>query len=132
MNSLAQAQQTVDAAKAVTVATRILERWGCNTQQQMTLLGIGSRTTLNKYQQGRMTGSPSGDLLERTSYILNIHAYLGLLMSRRESRDNWVNKANGYPLFNGKSALDHMLGGRVADLYEVARYLDGQRGGLAS
>ena len=31
--------------------------------------------------------------------------------------------------FGGRSALAHMLGGNVADLYVVRRYLDGVRGG---
>jgi hypothetical protein len=35
------------------------------------------------------------------------------------------------PLFGGRSALDRMAAGRVADLYEVRKYLDAQRGGWA-
>jgi hypothetical protein len=31
--------------------------------------------------------------------------------------------------FNGDSALDVMLGGKVIDIYAVRRYLDAQRGG---
>ncbi|HAU14724.1 MAG TPA: DUF2384 domain-containing protein, partial [Gammaproteobacteria bacterium] len=31
-------------------------------------------------------------------------------------------------LFNGQSALDIMLNGRVTDLSDVRRFLDGERG----
>jgi hypothetical protein len=31
-------------------------------------------------------------------------------------------------LFGGRSALDRMLSGNVADLYQVRQYLDSQRG----
>jgi hypothetical protein len=40
-------------------------------------------------------------------------------------------QANTAPLFAGKSALDRMLGGQVADLFVVRQYLDAQRGGKA-
>ena len=33
------------------------------------------------------------------------------------------------PPFGGRSALDRMLSGNVADLYIVRQYLDAQRGG---
>jgi len=47
------------------------------------------------------------------------------------SADAWVKKPNDAPLFNGRSALDRMLSGQVADLFVVRQYLDAQRGGLA-
>ena len=34
-------------------------------------------------------------------------------------------------IFAGKSALDRMLGGQIADLFVVRQYLDAQRGGKA-
>ena len=40
-------------------------------------------------------------------------------------------KPNAAPLFGGRSALDRMLGGQVADLFVVRQYLDAQRGGKA-
>ena len=43
--------------------------------------------------------------------------------------DAWVRKPNTAAPFGGRSALAHMLGGNVADLYVVRRYLDGVRGG---
>jgi hypothetical protein len=48
-----------------------------------------------------------------------------------ERADEWVRRPNAAPLFGGRSALDRMLGGQVADLYVVRQYLDAQRGGKA-
>jgi len=39
-----------------------------------------------------------------------------------------VRRPNDAPLFGGKSALERMLSGNVADLYIVRQYLDAQRG----
>jgi hypothetical protein len=40
-----------------------------------------------------------------------------------------VRRPNAASPFGGRSALERMLSGNVADLYEVRRYLDAQRGG---
>jgi hypothetical protein len=39
-----------------------------------------------------------------------------------------VRKPNAAPLFSGRSALDRMTSGNVADLYVVRQYVDAQRG----
>ena len=42
-----------------------------------------------------------------------------------------MSKPNQAALFGGKSALERMLAGNVADLLAVRQYLDAQRGGWA-
>jgi hypothetical protein len=39
-----------------------------------------------------------------------------------------VRKPNDAPLFGGRSALDRMISGNVADLFVVRQYIDAQRG----
>jgi hypothetical protein len=39
-----------------------------------------------------------------------------------------VRKPNTAPPFGGRSALERMLSGQVADLYVVRQYLDAERG----
>ena len=58
-----------------------------------------------------------------------IEDYLQVLLPKPEAADGWIKKPNTAPLFGGKSALDRMLSGQVADLYVVRQYLDAQRGG---
>ena len=48
-----------------------------------------------------------------------------------ERADAWVRKPNDAPLFGGDSALARMLGGQVADLFQVRQYLDAVRGGVS-
>lgn len=126
-----QATPGPDLSKALPVVFKILDKWHCSTQEQLALLGIHSRSTLNKYKsmQGGIRLSP--DTLERMSYILNIHKSLRILFTAEDSVYGWVRKPNQHPFFAGKSAIEVMTQGRVADLYEVSKRLSTWRGGLA-
>lgn len=124
-------ENAIDPSKALPVVFRILDKWQCNTDEQLTLLGISSRSTLNKYKESSGGIRLGADLQERMSYILNIHKSLRLLFSLDESIYGWVRKPNSHPFFAGRSAMDVMQGGRVADLYEVATRLHAWRGGQA-
>ena len=95
----------------------------------MTLLGVG-RSALYQWKQGKV-GPLDRHVLERLSYLFGIYAALQLLLPERARADEWLRKPNNAPLFGGRSALQHMLGGQVADLYVVRQYLDAQRGGKA-
>ena len=121
----------VDTSKALPVVFRILEKLQCNTDEQLRLLGISSRSTLNKYKESKGGIRLSADIQERMSYILNIHKCLRLLFTADDSIYGWVRKPNSHPFFAGRSAMDVMNGGRVADLYEVATRLQSWRGGMA-
>ena len=121
----------VDTSKALPVVFRILEKWQCNTDEQLRLLGISSRSTLNKYKESHGGIRLSLDTQERMSYILNIHKCLRLLFSADDSIYGWVRKPNSHPFFAGRSAMDVMNGGRVAEIYEVATRLQSWRGGMA-
>ncbi|MND96402.1 hypothetical protein D3C80_886950 [compost metagenome] len=121
----------VDPSKALPVVFRILDKWRCSTDEQLTLLGISSRSTLSKYKEASGGIRLSADLQERMSYILNIHKSLRVLFSIDESIYGWVRKPSSHPFFAGRSAMDVMQGGRVADLYEVANRLHAWRGGMA-
>lgn len=121
----------VDTSKALPVVFRILDKWRCTTEEQLKLLGITSRSTLNKYKESNGGIRLSVDTQERMSYILNIHKCLRLLFTADDSIYGWVRKPNSHPFFAGRSAMDVMSGGRVADLYEVASRLQAWRGGMA-
>lgn len=121
----------VDTSKALPVVFRILDKWNCTTDEQLKLLGITSRSTLNKYKESNGGIRLSVDTQERMSYILNIHKCLRLLFTADDSIYGWVRKPNSHPFFAGRSAMDVMSGGRVADLYEVASRLQAWRGGMA-
>ena len=73
----------------------------------------------------------SADTLERISYVMGIYKALRILLPTEEAANDWVKKPNTARGFNGKSALDRMLAGRVIDLADVRRYLDAERGASA-
>jgi hypothetical protein len=104
---------------------RIAEAWGLKEQEQIRLLGLDSRSTLQAWKRGAVTAIPK-DALERISYVLGIYKGLHILVPK--TADEWVHKPNKASLFAGGSALDRMISGNVADLYVVRQYVDAQRG----
>ena len=105
----------------------IAEAWGLSAKEAMTLLGLRSRSTYHVWKDGKPGPLPR-DTLERISYVLGIYKDLQILLPSDEAADAWIRKPNAAPLFGGRSALERLLSGNVADLYEVRRYLDAQRG----
>jgi uncharacterized protein (DUF2384 family) len=101
--------------------------WALSPAEQQTLLAL-PRSTLAKYRAHPETSRLSPDTLERISYLLGIYRALQILLPRPEAADSWIRRPNTNPLFGGRSALDRMMSGRVADLYVVRHYLDGERG----
>ncbi len=118
------------AQAALRTFWRLAEAWQLDISEQTALLGVG-RTTLYQWKQGKVNGALDRHVLERLSYLFGIHAALQILLPVAARADAWVRAPNDAPLFGGRSALERMLGGQVADLYVVRHYLDAQRGGKA-
>jgi hypothetical protein len=104
---------------------RIADAWQLKEQEQMRLLGLDSRSTLQAWKRGAIAVL-SKDALERISYVMGIYKGLHILLPK--TADEWVRKPNAAPIFAGRSALDRMSSGNVADLYVVRQYIDAQRG----
>lgn len=104
---------------------KISEAWKLKEQDEMRLLGLDSRSTLQSWKRGGVAAI-SKDALERISYVLGIYKGLQILLPR--TADEWVHKPNKTPIFGGKPAIERMLSGNVADLYVVRQYIDAQRG----
>ena len=109
---------------------RIAGLWELSIDQQMTLLGVTARSTFFKWKKNPNTVL-SKDALERISYVLGIYKALRILLPVEQAADAWIRRPNTAPLFGGRSALDRMMSGQVADLFVVRQYLDAQRGGGA-
>lgn len=105
----------------------ITGRWGLDPEQARSLLGGIGKTTFYKYR-ALPEVVLNRDTLERISYVLGIHKALRMLFPDEARAAAWVQKPNAAAPFNGHSALDWMLQGRVVDLSDVRRYLDAQRG----
>lgn len=109
---------------------RIAELWDLSVDEQMTLLGVTARSTFFKWKKDP-NAILAKDTLERISYILGVYKALQILLPDEAAADAWVKQRNEAPIFAGKSALDRMLSGQVADLFVVRQYLDAQRGDWA-
>ncbi len=109
-------------------AMNILNKWNCSEQEKMSLLGV-SRSTLHKYQNNPFSARVSQDLLERVSYLLNIHSSLRILFENDENVYGFVRMPNSNYYFNGATPMDIMSKGAVGSLYEVHNQINTLRGG---
>jgi hypothetical protein len=105
---------------------RVAELWKLSAQQARVLLGEPSRSTFFSWKKGD-GGLLPRDAFERVSYVLGIYKALQVLFPDPHQADEWIHKPN--QAFGGRSALDHMLAGNVADLHRVRVYVDYVRGG---
>lgn len=114
-------------AAALQAFFNITARWDLSAAEQRVLLGEPPSSTFYKLRAEKK-GRLSHDMLERISYVMGIYKSLRILFSDEAAADAWVRKPNDAPLFGGASALEKMLQGNVADLSDVRRYLDAERG----
>ena len=115
------------SAPALRAFFRIAAAWQLSSAQQRVLLGNPPSSTFFKWKK-QGDGTLTRDALERISYVLGIYKALQILLPDAARADRWVSEPNAAPLFGGRSALERMLGGNVADLFIVRQYLDAQRG----
>ena len=105
---------------------RIADEWELDGAQQMALLGLTSRTTFFRWKKTSPSALPP-DTLERLSHVFGIYKSLQILLPGPAAAA-WIHRPNQAPLFEGRPAIELMLGG-VAGLFLVRAYLDGERGG---
>ena len=107
---------------------RIAGLWGLSANEQMTLLGLSARSTFFKWKKNPDVILPR-DTLERISYIAGIYKALQILLPDEKAADAWVKRPNTASPFGGRSALDRMMSGQVADLFLVRQYVDAECAG---
>jgi hypothetical protein len=120
-------QSAAAGAAALRTFWRLAQAWQLSAAEQQVLLGVG-KTTLYQWKQGKV-GPLDRHVLERLSYLFGIYGALQILLPVTERANEWIRKPNLAPFLAGRSALDRMLGGQVADLFVVRQYLDAERGG---
>ena len=106
---------------------RIAQAWGLKSAEARRLLGDPPESTFYKWKK-QLVGAPTRVVIDRISYVLGIFKALELLFPDPTRADAWIRKRNAALPFGGRSALERMLSGNVADLYVVRSYLDAQRG----
>lgn len=105
----------------------IAEAWVLNSEEEMRLLGISSRSVLNRWKRGE-AGALQPETLERISYVFGIFKAINTLLPKEAAADSWIRRPNTAPLFGGRPAIDLMTSGHVRDLRAVRQYLDAEIG----
>jgi alpha-tubulin suppressor-like RCC1 family protein len=123
-------RSAASAQAALRTFFRIAAAWQLSVEQQKALLGLTADSTFYKWRSGD-AGPLVQDVLERLSYVFGIYKALQILLPQPGAADEWIHRPNTAPLFGGRPAIERMSAGKVADLYEVRKYLDAQRGGWA-
>lgn len=106
----------------------LANQWGLSQEEQLSLLGLTSRTTLHNWKVRLEQGEElklSLDTLERLSLIAGIRKGVEILYGPERWND-YMRSSNR--AFGDQSPLDRMLMGKMGNLYEVRRYLDASRG----
>ncbi|MDQ2865531.1 MAG: MbcA/ParS/Xre antitoxin family protein [Candidatus Eremiobacteraeota bacterium] len=115
------------SAPALRAFAAIAQEWNLNGKQRQFVLGLAP-STYYAYAKRPDAARLSPDQLERISYVLGIYKVLRILLPRSAARSAWLKNSNADPEFGGAAPVDVMTAGKVANLYRVRRYLDGQRG----
>jgi uncharacterized protein (DUF2384 family) len=104
----------------------LFAKWDVTDQQASILLDVPVRS----YRRWKADGAPGRidrDTKARLSNLMGIHKALRYMFRETQRSYSWVQAPNS--AFQGRSALDIMLGGELTDLMRVRRYLDAERGG---
>ena len=132
MSAILQPQAGADPQRLSSAALQaffnLSARWGLSAAQERVLLGSPPESTFFKWKAEKRARRLTRDVLERISYLLGIYKALSILLPSPRAADEWVKQPNAAPLFQGRSALERMLGGSLIDLADVRRFLDAQRG----
>ncbi len=129
MNTILKRPESKTVAVGLKAFFEICSEWQLDDEQQIRLLGLPDTTfyTLKKKATANLKLTANKDTLERISYILGIYKDLHILFHDAQSANSWVKKPNNAEPFEGIAAIDRMsIGGNVADLFVVRRYLDEQ------
>ena len=99
-------------------------KWEVTDEEASVLLDLPVRT-YRRWKAGQ-PGRLDRDMKARLSNILGIHKALRIIFAEPGRTYTWIKAPN--EAFDGRSALDIMLGGELTDLMRVRRYVDAERG----
>lgn len=112
---------------ALKVVLNILEKWQCTADQSQAILRL-PKATFYRYKKNPENASITGDLLERLSYLLNIHATLRTVFSNPENVYGFMSMSNDNAYFDGRSPIQVLENGSFAAIYEVSKRIDALKG----
>lgn len=114
-----------EGAAMFRASLNLFRHWNITDEQASVLLDIAPRT-FARWKAGR-PGRLGRDCKARLSNLMGIHKALRYIFREPERSYTWIKSEN--LAFQGRSALDVMLGGELTDIMRIRRYLDAERGG---
>lgn len=113
-----------EGAAMFRAALNLFRLWGVTDDQAAIMLDL-NRRTYARWKAGEI-GRMGRDGKARLSNLMGIHKALKIVFQDAGRAYAWIKAPN--EAFDGRSALDVMLGGELTDLMRVRRYLDAERG----
>jgi len=114
-----------EAAAMFRAAVSLFARWNLTDEQAATLLDMPVRS-YGRWKAGG-PGRIDRDGKARLSNLMGVHKALRIIFREPQRGYAWIRAPNA--AFDGRSALEIMLGGELTDLMRVRRYLDAERSG---
>lgn len=113
-----------EGAAMFRAALNLFQRWSVTDEEAAILLDMSLRSY--RRWKGGVQGRISRDGKARLSNLMGIHKALRTIFTEAQRGYDWIKAENA--AFQGRSALQVMLGGELTDLMRVRRYLDAERG----
>ncbi|MGI9389936.1 MAG: MbcA/ParS/Xre antitoxin family protein [Boseongicola sp.] len=113
-----------EACAMLRASANLFRHWDITDDEAATLLDMPVRTW-RRWKVGQ-TGRMSRDTKARLSNLMGIHKALRIIFADPLRAYAWIKQPN--KVFDGRRALDVMLGGELTDLMRIRRYLDAERG----
>ena len=110
------------AAAMFRATVNLFGRWGVTDAEAATLLDLPVRT-YGRWKAGNV-GRMGRDGKARLSNLMGIHRALRVIFVDPQRGYEWMREPNA--AFEGRSALEVMLGGELTDLIRVRRYLNAE------
>jgi hypothetical protein len=108
-------------AASIAMFEQLAGHWALRGDERETLLGGISKSTWSEWKQRPLSARMKPDTRERIANLFTIDLNAHSLFAP-EFADRWVRQPNA--AFEGQSAADVMLRGKVEDIVSVRRYLE--------
>ena len=118
---------------ALRTFTAICDLWGLKERERRLILGLPSRSAYQGWTRAareHRTITLNVDVLTHISFVLGVHAALGVLHQTEAEGVAWLRSPHGAPAFGGHPPMSHVTSGTQDGLQAVRRFLDAACGGL--
>ena len=121
-------QIDIDPAAVLPAVFRVLDAWDIPNRERAAILGLDSESTLYVWKK-RPPARLSSEKLERLAHILWIYELLHALFGDGPAADNFLDRPNAAPPFNGGKPIQLLASGSFAVIHTIYQWLVAQTQG---